>query len=48
MDNNWEVTEPWVGVGFGLERLVMAKEGFSQIRRAGRSLVYLGGARLNI
>lgn len=48
LDRNWNISDTWAGVGFGLERLVMAREGFSQIRRAGRSLAYLDGARLNI
>lgn len=48
LDANWGITVPWVGIGFGLERLVMAKEGYSNIQRAGRSLTYLSGIRLNI
>jgi phenylalanyl-tRNA synthetase alpha chain len=48
LDVNWNIAENWVGLGFGLERLVMVKEGFNNIRRVGRSLIYLDGARLNI
>ncbi len=48
LDANWGITVPWVGIGFGLERLLMAKEGHSNIQRAGRSLTYLNGIRLNI
>lgn len=48
LDRNWDITEPWAGWGFGLERLAMAAEGSSQIRRFGRSLMYLDGARLNV
>jgi pyrrolysyl-tRNA synthetase-like protein len=48
LDANWNISENWVGLGFGLERLVMVKEGFNTIRRIGRSLIYLDGARLNI
>lgn len=48
LDGNWGVSEAWAGVGFGLERLVMAREGFTNIKRAGRGLIYLDGARLNI
>lgn len=48
LDINWNISENWVGLGFGLERLVMIKEGFKNIRRVGRSLIYLDGARLNI
>ncbi|MBF0531215.1 MAG: pyrrolysine--tRNA(Pyl) ligase large subunit [Deltaproteobacteria bacterium] len=48
MDDAWRVTVPWVGVGFGLERLLMAGSGSSNLRRHARSLSYLDGIRLNI
>ena len=48
MDGNWGIVEPWVGLGFGLERLIMAREGYPNIERAGRSLSYVDGIRLNI
>lgn len=48
MDGNWGIVEPWVGLGFGLERLIMAREGYPNIERAGRSLSYVDGVRLNI
>ncbi|PKM83183.1 MAG: pyrrolysine--tRNA(Pyl) ligase large subunit [Firmicutes bacterium HGW-Firmicutes-14] len=48
LDVNWDIADSWAGVGFGLERLIMAKEGFNNIRRVGRSLIYLDGARLNV
>jgi phenylalanyl-tRNA synthetase alpha chain len=48
LDANWDIAENWAGLGVGLERLVMLKEGFRNIRRAGRSLIYMDGARLNI
>ena len=48
MDDNWGIVEPWVGLGFGLERLIMAREGYPNIERAGRSLTYVDGVRLNI
>lgn len=48
LDENWGIFDSWVGVGFGLERLAMAREGHRNIRRVGRSLTYLGGSRLNI
>jgi uncharacterized protein (TIGR00290 family) len=38
LDANWNITENWAGLGFGLERMVMIKEGFHNIRRVGRSL----------
>jgi pyrrolysyl-tRNA synthetase-like protein len=48
LDSNWGITDPWVGIGFGLERLLMVRENFQNIQRVGRALVYLDGERLNI
>jgi len=48
LDVNWGITVPWVGIGFGLERLIMAREGHGNIQRTARSLTYLNGTRLNI
>lgn len=48
LDDNWGIVEPWVGLGFGLERLIMAREGYPNIERAGRTLTYFDGVRLNI
>jgi phenylalanyl-tRNA synthetase alpha chain len=48
LDGRWGIFDPWVGIGFGLERLAVALEGHRNIRRVGRSLSYLDGARLNI
>ena len=48
LDSNWGIVEPWVGLGFGLERLIMTREGYPNIERAGRSLTYVDGVRLNI
>jgi pyrrolysyl-tRNA synthetase-like protein len=48
LDGNWGIVEPWVGLGFGLERLVMAREGYGTIERAGRGVSYVDGVRLNI
>jgi phenylalanyl-tRNA synthetase alpha chain len=48
LDGNWGIVDPWVGLGFGLERLLMAREGYPNIERAGRSLMYVDGVRLNI
>lgn len=48
LDINWNIAESWAGIGFGLERLVMVREGFHNIRRVGRSLIYMDGARLNV
>ena len=48
LDDAWGIVDPWVGLGFGLERLVMAKQGYQNIQRVGRSLIYFDGVRLNI
>jgi len=48
LDRAWRITDTWVGIGFGLERLLMAAEGGGQLSRFGRSLSYLDGIRLNI
>ena len=48
LDANWDISDAWAGWGFGLERLAMAAEGSPQIRRFGRGLMYLDGARLNV
>ncbi|MDD4402188.1 MAG: pyrrolysine--tRNA(Pyl) ligase large subunit [Desulfitobacteriaceae bacterium] len=48
LDDAWGIIDPWVGIGFGLERLVVTVKGHKNIHRAGRSLSYLDGARLNI
>ncbi len=42
------ITQPWAGVGFGLERLSMMKYGMDNIKKSGRSLIYLRGVRLDI
>ena len=48
LDAVWGIFDPWVGIGFGLERIAMAREGFQNIQCVGRSLEYLDGVKLNI
>lgn len=48
LDQPWRITDPWVGIGFGIERLLMVAEGSGSLGRVGRSLAYLDGIRLNI
>ena len=48
LDEAWKITENWVGIGFGLERLLMVKEGSPNLGSVGRSLTYLDGVPLNI
>ena len=48
LDEAWGIVDPWVGLGFGLERLLLAREDETTIERVGRSLSYLDGVRLNL
>jgi phenylalanyl-tRNA synthetase alpha chain len=48
LDKAWRITDAWVGIGFGLERLLMAKENSQNLAKMGRSLAYLNGIRLNV
>jgi phenylalanyl-tRNA synthetase alpha chain len=48
LDHAWKMTETWVGIGFGLERLLMVARDSQNLARMGRSLTYLDGVRLNI
>jgi len=48
LDRAWQITDAWVGIGFGLERLLMVAENINSLGRAGRSLGYLDGIRLNV
>ncbi len=48
MDKQFGVKDPWVGVGFGLERILMFKQKELNIKKVGRSLIYLNGARIDI
>lgn len=47
LDHAWKITDTWVGLGFGLERMVMMAEGSDSIGKWGKSLAYLDGIRLN-
>lgn len=48
LDENWGIIDPWVGIGFGLERLLKVRDGAQNVQSVGRSLSYLDGVRLNI
>lgn len=48
LDGKWGIFDTWVGIGFGLERIAMVMGGYQNIKRVGRSISYLDGARLNI
>ena len=48
LDHAWRITDTWVGLGFGLERMVMMAEGSDSIGKWCKSLSYLDGIRLNL
>ena len=48
LDSAWRINDTWVGIGFGLERLLMVVENSKSLGKMGRSLSYLNGVRLNI
>jgi len=48
LDRAWNITDAWVGIGFGLERLLMIAQKSQSLKKMGRSLTYLDGIRLNI
>jgi phenylalanyl-tRNA synthetase alpha chain len=47
LDHAWRIIETWIGLGFGLERMVMIAEGSDSIGKWSKSLAYLDGIRLN-
>jgi len=48
LDDAWKINETWVGIGFGIERLLMAKDKSSTLGKYTRSLTWLDGVRLNL
>jgi len=48
LDQAWQITDAWMGIGFGLERLLMIADKSRSLGKMGRSLAYLDGIRLNI
>ena len=48
LDAAWGIDCTWVGVGFGLERLLQSRQGRTSIHPYARSLTYLDGDTLNI
>lgn len=48
LDRQWRITTTWVGIGFGLERMLMAMEKYATMGMMTRSLTYLDGNRLSI
>lgn len=48
LDDAWKINCTWVGIGFGLERLLKFREGKQGIKSFGRSTVFLDGACLKV
>lgn len=48
LDVNWGIFEPWVGIGFGLERIAMVKGGYRTIKHVGKSISYINGIPLKL
>jgi len=48
LDAAWGITDTWIGIGFGLERLLMTSRGDTAIGKWKKSLSYFNGIRLNI
>lgn len=48
LDKAHGIVDPWAGVGFGLERMLQMKSGELNIKKVGRSLIYLNGARIDV
>lgn len=48
LDGHWGIRENWIGMGFGLERLLMIANGDTSISKWCKSLTYHNGIRLKI
>ncbi|MCL2863039.1 MAG: pyrrolysine--tRNA(Pyl) ligase [Methanimicrococcus sp.] len=48
MDIDWGVNKPWIGAGFGLERLLKVRHNFKNIKRGSRSEFYYNGIHTNL
>jgi pyrrolysyl-tRNA synthetase len=48
LDREWGIDKPWIGAGFGLERLLKVMHGFKNIKRAARSESYYNGISTNL
>ena len=46
-DAAFGVHEIWCGAGFGLERLIMMRDGDGSVKKTGRSLNYVNGFKIN-
>ena len=48
LDSAWRISDTWVGLGFGLERLLMLSQDSDSIGKWCKSISYIDGIRLNI
>lgn len=48
LDEKWGIFQPWVGIGFGIERIAMIKGGYRTIKRVGKSVSFLDGSPLHL
>jgi pyrrolysyl-tRNA synthetase len=48
IDMDWGIDKPWIGAGFGLERLLKVKHNLKSIKRAARSDSYYNGVGINL
>jgi hypothetical protein len=48
LDTEWGIKDSWVGIGFGVERLLMTSSGDKTIGKWGKSLAYQNGIRLSV
>ena len=47
LDAAHNIHEPWCGAGFGLERLIMMRDGDGSVKKTGKSVSYLNGYKIN-
>ena len=48
LDAEWGIFDVWTGIGFGIERLAMIREGKNSVRQVGRSTGFLDGWSLKV
>ncbi|RPJ77547.1 MAG: pyrrolysine--tRNA(Pyl) ligase [Alphaproteobacteria bacterium] len=48
LDREWGIDKPWIGAGFGLERLLKVMHDFKNIKRGARSESYYNGILTNL
>jgi pyrrolysyl-tRNA synthetase len=48
LDREWGIDKPWIGAGFGLERLLKVMHNFKNIKRGSRAESYYNGISTNL